>query len=155
MSEELDIQGRVEQAITPVLAREGYELVLCEYVPRQHILRLYIDQPNGVSIDDCSRVSRVVGDLLDAEGISDAIPGRYHLEVSSPGLDRPLVRPKDFQRFVGHAATITTSEPLAGRKRFTGQLADAGETEVRIVVDGAPYVIPYEAIHRARLVPEL
>ncbi len=155
MSEELNIQVRVEQAVTHVLAREGFELVLCEFVPRQHILRLYIDHANGVSIDDCSRVSHVVGDLLDAEGISDAIPGRYHLEVSSPGLDRPLVRPKDFQRFAGHEATILTREPLSGRKKFTGQLAEAGEREVRIVVDGAPYVIPYDAIHRAKLVPEL
>lgn len=155
-AETRDIPGQVEQAVTPVLARDGYELVLLEYVPRSAILRLYIDREGGVAIDDCQRVSQIVGDLLDAEGISDRIPGRYHLEVSSPGLDRPLVKPKDFQRFAGHEVTITTREPLlGGRKNFKGQLAQAGERECQVVVDGTSHTIPYDVIARAKLVPEL
>ena len=155
MAQDIDIAAVVEQAIVPVLAGHGYELVLVEYVPRQAILRLYIDREGGVSVDDCVRVSDIVGDLLDAEGISDRIPGRYHLEVSSPGLDRPLVKPKDFQRFAGRKAVITTREPLGGRKNFKGDITDAGERDVKVVIDGVPYVIPYDIIARAKLVPEL
>ena len=156
MAEASNIPSQVEQAVAPVLARDGYELVLCEYVPRSAILRLFIDREGGVTIDDCSRVSQIVGDLLDAEGISDRIPGRYHLEVSSPGLDRPLVRPRDFQRFAGHEITVTTREPLeGGRKNFKGSLAQAGERDCQVVVDGHAYTIPYDVIARAKLVPEL
>jgi ribosome maturation factor RimP len=155
-TETRDIPTQVEQAVTPVLARDGYELVLIEYVPRSAILRLYIDREGGVTIDDCQKVSHTVGDLLDAEGISDRIPGRYHLEVSSPGLDRPLVKPRDFQRFAGQAVNVTTREPLeGGRKNFKGQLAQAGDRECQVVVDGTSYTIPYDVIARAKLVPEL
>ncbi len=155
-TETRDIPGQVEQAVTPVLARDGYELVLIEYVPRGAVLRLFIDREGGVTIDDCARVSQTVGDLLDAEGISDRIPGRYHLEVSSPGLDRPLVRPRDFQRFAGQDVTVTTREPLeGGRKNFKGKLAQAGDRDCQVVVDGQPYTIPYDIIARAKLVPEL
>ncbi len=155
-TEARDIPTQVEQAVTPVLAAAGYELVLIEYVPRGAVLRLYIDREGGVTVDDCAKVSQTVGDLLDAEGISDRIPGRYHLEVSSPGLDRPLVKPRAFQRFAGQEVTVTTREPLAGgRKNFKGQLAQAGERDCQVVVDGTPYVIPYDVIARAKLVPEL
>jgi ribosome maturation factor RimP len=158
VSEELSISREVEHAVSPVLEREGYELVLVEFIPRQHIVRLYVDREGGVSVEDCARVSHVVGDVLDAEGISDKIPGRYHLEVSSPGLDRPLVKPKDFRRFVGHQVNVTTREPVdgeSGRKRFHAELAAADEREVRLVADGKTYVIAYELILRAKLVPEL
>ena len=155
MNEELSIGTQVERAVSPVLERHGYEVVLIEFVARQHTLRLYIDRTDGVGVEDCARVSHLVGDVLDAEGISDRIPGRYHLEVSSPGLDRPLVKPKDFQRFVGRQVKITTTEPLLGRKRFHGELTGADEQQAHVLVDGTPYSLGYELIHQARLVPEL
>jgi ribosome maturation factor RimP len=146
----------VEQAVLPVLARDGYELVQVEYVPRQRVLRLFVDHvARSITVDDCARISHVVGDLLDAEGLSDKIPGRYHLEVSSPGLDRPLVKPRDFARFVGKRAQVTTHELTDGRRNFTGELAAADEQGFRIVVDGQPYSIAYAQVAKAKLVPEL
>ena len=170
-----EVAGRVDAAVRPLLAGEGYDLILVEYLAPSHILRLYIDRLTGraeddlappppgagVGIDDCTRVSRWVGDVLDAEGLSDRIPGSYNLEVSSPGLDRPLARPVDFRRFLGREAKINThagAVPSApGRRRFKGTLrkADEGpEGGVELDVDGSLHAIPYGAIESARLVPE-
>jgi ribosome maturation factor RimP len=162
MSESL-VQA-IERAILPVLARDGYDLVLTEYVPRAKVLRLYIDKEagaevsadgaSGISLDDCQRVSRLVSDVMDAEGLSDGIDGRFTLEVSSPGLDRPLVKPKDFQRFVGRKVQLSTREMLEGRRKFSGALTAADESAVKLDVDGKPWTIAYDVIERARLVPE-
>jgi ribosome maturation factor RimP len=140
------------------LAHDGYDLVLVEYIPQGHILRLYIDHAEGVTLEDCSRVSRLVGDVLDAEaGLEDAegISGRYTLEVSSPGLDRPLVRPEHYRRFVGEKvrlALVTPVVPEGGRK-LSGVLADASDTGIDVDVDGQRHTVTYEQIERARLVP--
>lgn len=155
------IETMVGEKVGPVLAREGFDLILVEYIPRSHILRLYIDREDAagdgseqsVTIDDCSNMSRLVSDVLDGEGLSDRIDGRYTLEVSSPGLDRPLTRPKDFQRFEGQEAKVQTKEPLDGRKRFRGVLGKASEDEFLIEVDGREFTIRYEVVDRARLVP--
>lgn len=149
----------VADVVRPLLAREGYDLILVEFVPRSRILRLFIDREDagaevGVTIDDCSRMSRLVGDVLDGEGLSDSIGERYTLEVSSPGLDRPLTRPKDFRRFAGEEIKLTTTAALEGRRRFRGRLAAADENEVRLEVDGREYAIGYDIIERARLVPQ-
>lgn len=149
------IEERVASVVEPLLARDGYELVLAEYVPHGHILRLFIDHEGGVSLDDCTRVSHTVSDVLDVEGISDSIDARYTLEVSSPGLDRPLVRPRDFVRFVGHAVTIATREPIGGRRKFKGVLARADEAGITLDVDGRMHDLGYAAIAQARLVPDL
>ncbi len=145
----------LEQAIGPVLAAHGYELWLLEYVPRQHILRVYIDNEAGVTLDDCTRVSRLLSDLLDAEGLSDRIEGRYNLEVSSPGLDRPLVRPEHFLRYVGRQVQLHTTTPIEGRKKLAGELAAANSGGIEVRVDGKPYALTYGLIDKARLVPEL
>ncbi|MEZ0312439.1 MAG: ribosome maturation factor RimP [Myxococcota bacterium] len=154
----------IERAILPVLARDGYELVLTEYSSKAKVLRLYIDKeagaevnadaPSGISLEDCQRVSRLVSDVMDAEGISDGIDGRFTLEVSSPGLDRPLVKPKDFQRFVGRQVQLSTREMLEGRRKFSGALTAADEGAIKLDVDGKPWTIAYDVIERARLVPE-
>jgi ribosome maturation factor RimP len=152
----------IERAILPVLARDGYDVVLTEYVPRAKVLRLYIDREaleasadgSGISLDDCQRVSRIVSDVMDAEGLSDGIDGRFTLEVSSPGLDRPLVKPKDFKRFVGRKVLLTTREMLDGRRKFSGALTSADDSGVHLDVDGSPKDIAYTVIERARLVPE-
>ncbi|MEM6531003.1 MAG: ribosome maturation factor RimP [Myxococcota bacterium] len=154
----------VGDAVRSVLGREGFDLVLVEYIPRSRTLRLYIDREAaagqseddeaGVTIDDCSSVSRLVSDVLDGQGISDRIDGRYTLEVSSPGLDRPLTRPKDFRRFEGSEVKVSTVEPLEGRKRFRGTLLGADEDAFRVDVDGREWSIGYGLVDKARLVPE-
>lgn len=171
------ITGRVDGAVRPLLEREGYDLVLVEYLGPSRILRLYIDllapqgPKDGVGIDDCTQVSRWVSDLLDAEGITDAIEGAFNLEVSSPGLDRPLTRPKDYVRFVGREAKLTLVASVAdqagpevhqeireGRRRFRGTIRSADEASsggLTLQVDGTDYTIRYGWIEQARLVPEL
>lgn len=150
-----DMAHAVEEAIAPVLEVQGFEVVLVEYVPRSRILRVFIDHANGVSIDDCTSVSHRIGDLLDAEGFSDRFTEQYTLEVSSPGLDRPLVKPSHFQRFVGCTAHVQTNELQDGRRRFRGELLEADDSGIQIDVDGKVRAIRYEDIDRARLVPDI
>jgi ribosome maturation factor RimP len=154
VSEGLPIVAEVERAIVPVLSRQGYELYFAEYVPRQKVLRLYIDSDKGVGIDDCQRVSRLVGDVMDAEGIADRIDGRFNLEVSSPGLDRLLVKPAHFQKYVSRRVQVATFDPIEGRRKFPGELKQASEHGIEVVVDGKAFSIAYGQIERARLVPE-
>lgn len=154
------VAKQVETAVVPLLAHDGYDLVLVEYIAKAKILRLYIDHPSGITLDDCSKVSHTVGDLLDAEGLTDGrggIDGQYTLEVSSPGLDRPLVRPEHFQRFVGHTVQVTAKTPLTevGRRKVVGKLLEADAQNVCVEAEGQRYTVAYEAIDRARLVPEL
>lgn len=140
--------------IEPVVAGLGYELVGVEYHPagRHSLLRIYIDATEGVTVDDCARVSHQVSGVLDVE---DPIAGQYTLEVSSPGLDRPLFTPGDFDRFSGHSARIRLDAPLDGRRKFTGQLLGTEDGFVRIRVDGEEFRLPLINIEQARLVPEV
>ena len=159
----LSVADAVDAAVRPLLAAEGFELVLVEHLSPSQILRLYIDSDSegGVGINDCTQVSRLVSDLLDAEGISDTIKSTFKLEVSSPGLDRPLVRPSHFCRFVGHKTKVILRGDAAqsdGRRKFTGKLDHADETAdggIRIAIDEQHYEIKYDAIEQARLVVEL
>ncbi len=142
--------------MAPILEAQGYEVVLCEYVPRSRVLRLYVDHQAGVSLDDCTRVSRLVSDLLDGEGHSDLFPERYTLEVSSPGLDRPLCKPAHFARFVGREVSVKTHAPRdGGRRRFSGRLGKVVEQGIELECDGRVVVIGFAEIAAARLVPEL
>jgi ribosome maturation factor RimP len=151
-----NIIDQVQNLVEPVMAGQGFELVLTEYVSGQSLLRLFVDKEGGVTLDDCAQVSRLVGDLLDAEGLSDAIDGRYRLEVSSPGLDRPLVKPEHFQRFVGSKAKLTTKIPQDGRRRFEGEILEADGVSIRFRVEGEAEdcSFEYEMIEKARLIPE-
>ena len=143
----------LEALLEPAVSRLGYELVGVEYHGGcRALLRLYIDREGGVSVEDCQRVSRQVSGLLDVE---DPIPGPYTLEVSSPGLDRPLFRAEDFQRFAGREVRIRTDVPLEGRRNFRGVLRGLRGGEVLVEVDGAELALPVERIEQARLVPEL
>jgi len=152
------IAAKIEAAVLPLLEQNGYELVLTEYVPRSRVLRLFIDRSgdeNSVDLDDCTQVSRMVSDMLDGEGYSDLIDSRYTLEVSSPGLDRPLVKPMDFQRFVGRTAKVKTRVAKDGQRNFNGELVSADEQGIRLEVEGEPRTISYGEIRSARLVPDL
>ena len=146
----------LQDSIGDLLEGAGFELVLAEFFDDSRILRLYIDRldAEGVTIDDCTTVSRLVSDSLDAEGFSDQIRGRYNLEVSSPGLDRPLANPLHFQRFVGEVVKATAHVGVNGRKRFQGKLLTADENGCSIEVDGEVYELAFDNIAKARIVPQ-
>ncbi|HEX7011251.1 MAG TPA: ribosome maturation factor RimP [Steroidobacteraceae bacterium] len=146
------LRDQLGALLGPVVAGLGYELWELEYIPRAGgaLLRLYIDSPGGISLDDCEKVSRAVSDELDA---ADPIPGHYTLEVSSPGLDRVLRTQAHFERFTGARVRLAMSEPIEGRKRFSGRLLAVGEGEITLELDGGSIRLPIDGIHRARLAP--
>jgi ribosome maturation factor RimP len=135
--------------LEPALEGLGYELVELEFQGK--LLRLYIDQPQGVTLDDCEKVSRQVSAVLD---VADPIPGAYTLEVSSPGLDRPLHKPEDFAGRTGQRARIELTLPLNGRRRFSGLLRGLENGEVLLEVEGTLFHLPVAQIGKARLAPE-
>lgn len=151
---EAETATRCRTLAEPILADLGLELVDVEFRREAHgwVLRLFIDKPGGVSLADCQRVSEELGDHLDVE---DLIGYPYHLEVSSPGWDRPLTRDRDFVRFLGREARVSTREDLLGRHNFRGRLAGLQDGAVLLdLPDGQRVAIPREMILRARLQPE-
>jgi ribosome maturation factor RimP len=139
--------------LEPAVERLGYELIDLElrFSGRQGALRLFIDRPEGVGLDDCEKVSRAVSALLDVE---DPIPGHYDLEVSSPGLDRKLTKLAHFQRFTGETLKVQMRFPIEGRRRFRGRLLSADDKNIVLEVDGTQHRLPLATIDSARLVPE-
>ncbi len=135
--------------LEPPIEALGYALVELEF--HSGLLRIFIDREGGVTVDDCEIVSRQVSAVLDVE---DPIPGAYTLEVSSPGLDRPLRKETDYVRFTGQRAKLELLLPRDGRKRFTGTLKGCEAGEVLIEVDGELHRLPHDGIAKARLVPE-
>lgn len=132
----------------------GFEMVDAELggARQNQTLRVYIDGPGGVSVEDCVDVSRQLSAILDVE---DPIPGRYTLEVSSPGLDRPLVTPADYRRFAGHEVKVRLARAHEGRRNFRGRIVATTAEDVVVEVDGERYTLPFADIERARLVPQL
>jgi ribosome maturation factor RimP len=145
------VVASVIQLTGPLCDAEGIELVHVEYQRETvgRVLRLYIDQPGGVTLDDCTRISRQLGDLLD---VSLEDMGPYHLEISSPGIDRPLGKKQDFERFKGKMAKLKTIKPVAGKKNFTGTLSGLREGFVEIRAGDKTVAISFDEIIRARLV---
>lgn len=146
------LRDRLIELLEPVVNAIGYELVLLEYSPRDGsgMLRLFIDAPDGITLDDCEKVSREVAAMLDVE---DVITQAYRLEISSPGLDRPLVKPEHYQRFKGEVARIQMLAPVAGRRRFQGVLLEATDDEVSIDTAEGVITLPLADIDKAKLVP--
>jgi ribosome maturation factor RimP len=144
---------KIRQAAERVARSEGIEVVDVEWkVGRQRFLRVYIDKPEGISHRDCELVSQQLSVILDVE---DLVPGpRYILEISSPGLDRKLTRPADFERFVGRLARISTLEPVENAKFFEGRLAGYADGIVQIEVKGRVIALPLGGIRKANLVVE-
>ncbi|MCP3952698.1 MAG: ribosome maturation factor RimP [Desulfobacterales bacterium] len=130
----------------------GYELLLLEqtHSDKDAVLRVYIDAPGGILLEDCEQVSRQISLILDLE---DPIRGAYALEVSSPGADRPLVKPEHFTRVLNQEIRILTRNHILGRRRFKGRLIMVEDEQLVIEVDGEEYDIPLEGIETARLVP--
>jgi len=151
----------------PYVRDAGFDLieVQCGREPSGWVVRLFIDTPASagtgsvtsaeqlgkVGLDDCERVSRDVSAALD---VADSIPHAYQLEVSSPGLDRPLRRERDFARFVGQSARIRLNDGVEGRRNFHGTLQAAKDGRVEIACDGRSYSLPIDDIQKANLVPD-
>jgi ribosome maturation factor RimP len=142
------------ELLKPVVESLGYELVGIELFDRGalgRVLRVFIDSEAGITVDDCGSVSHQISGVLDVE---DPISGHYDLEVSSPGLDRPLFFPEHFERFKGSTARLKLRGKIAGRKNITGVLGGLVDQQVLISEEGEVFRIPLEQIDSARLVPE-
>jgi ribosome maturation factor RimP len=145
--------ANIQNIIEPVVSALGYELVGVEYLSqgRRSLLRIYIDHANGINLDDCTRVSHQVSGALDVE---DLITGQYTLEVSSPGLDRPLFSKEQFTRFIGSEVIVRLSVPVNGRRKFKGVLRDIDDTNVVLLMDDEETSLPFNSIEKANLVPK-
>ena len=136
-----ELQDQIEQTLRKALPE--VEVLLAER-PSPGLVRVYIDRPGGVDLELCERVSRELSVLRE----------RYALEVSSPGVERPLVKPEHFRRAVGSRVAVRTAQAIGGRRRFSGALVAAGDAEIELDQDGDAVRIPYAAIRRGHLVME-
>lgn len=147
------MSDRLNTLLQPLVEDLGYEFVGLEYHnhPKQSVLRVYIDTDEGIGLGDCEQVSREIAALLDVE---DPISGHYNLEVSSPGLDRPLFTLEQYDRFTGEEAKVTLFAPVEGRRKFKGRILGVGDNQVRLEQDGAEVALVFDNIAKARLVPD-
>lgn len=143
--------GKVWRLAEPLCLSEGLELVHVEYrrEPAGRTLRIYLDKPGGVTLDDCVNISRQLGDLLDVGLETEA---SYRMEVSSPGIQRPLGRLGDFERYKGSRAKVRTAQALEGRKNFTGTLQGLSGPSVLLMVDNQTVSIAFTDIVKAHLI---
>lgn len=152
-----DYKSQVRELAEPVVAAEGMELIFveCQKMKSRWLVRLYLDKEGGVTLDDCALISNQLGDLLD---VHDVPPGPYTLEISSPGLDRPLERDQDFLKYRDSELAIRLDEKLGGSRNFRGKiidLIDEGEGKVLLLdVSGVIRRIPRNKIIKAHLVYE-
>jgi ribosome maturation factor RimP len=144
------VLAAIEEYAVSVLDSMGIELVEVQYRLEGHgwVVRLYVDREEGLTIDDCAAVSREISTWLDVE---DLIEHAYHLEVSSPGLERPLKKVKDFERFAGRKARVKLRVPLNEQKVFIGIIDRVDEENVVLDVDGKPVSLLFDNIAKARL----
>ena len=142
----MDLTALLEKTVGAM----GYELVDLELANRGRLMRIFIDKAGGIVVEDCATVSNHLTRLLAVEGVD-----YDRLEVSSPGLDRPLKRPQEFARFVGERVQLKARLPLNGRRRFVGILQKVGETGIELDVDGELVSIAFTDIDKTRLVPNI
>ena len=145
--------NKLDEILRPVVEGLGYQLWGIEFRSqgRHSVLRLFIDdQDDGISVEDCEKVSRQVSGVLDVE---DPIQNEYTLEVSSPGMDRPLFRLEHYDDWAGHQVSIRLRMAFEGRRRFQGVLKGTEGTDVVVVVDDHEYLLPFESIDKANIVP--
>jgi ribosome maturation factor RimP len=146
-------ENKLTNLISPLVEELGYEFVGLEHSsnPKNALLRVYIDQEEGIDLDDCSRVSRELAALLDVE---DPISGHYNLEISSPGLDRPLFTLEHYEQFAGSEVKITLFSPEDGRRKFRGLISGVLGDSVQLNVDGVEVALKFGNIAKAKLVPD-
>ena len=147
------LEQKLTGMLEPVIESMGYELVAVEIAGsgKGTILRVYIDSEDGITVDDCADVSYQVSGVLDVE---DPLHGKYTLEVSSPGLERPLVKPEHFRQFIGARVRVRSTEPVLGRRKFKGVLDSFDGDNLVIAVDNEIYEVPFSSVEKANLVSE-
>ena len=147
------ISEKVFSIINPIVIDMGYELLGIEYVAsgKHTVLRLYIDCEEGIRVDDCETVSRQVSSIMDVE---EPINGQYNLEVSSPGIERPLFVVEHYRRFLGHDVRLRTYRPIDGKRNFTGSIGSVGETNniIELVTELGPVTLDIGLIEKANLI---
>jgi len=144
---------RVHDLVETVITAMGYECVGVEYLPqgKHSLLRIYIDKPEGISVEDCEAVSRQVSGILDVE---DPISGQYSLEVSSPGLDRPLFSLQHYENFIGNNVHIRLRNVLDGRRKLSGIITAVEDDVITISEHGDKTQVPFSMIDKGNLIPE-
>lgn len=145
--------AKLTALVTPVVNALELQLWGIEYITqgRRKTIRVYIDKEGGVMLSDCEEVSRQISSLFDVE---DPVSGEYTLEVSSPGLDRPLYEPEHYAQFIGHMVKVKLRQPFEGRRKFKGIVRAVEDNEVSLVVDQHEYILPIESIEKANIVPQ-
>ncbi|MDN3653135.1 ribosome maturation factor RimP [Thalassotalea ponticola] len=144
-------EQKLTEMLRPSVEMTGKELLGVEYVSagKHSVLRLFIDHENGINVDDCAEVSRLVSAVLDVE---DPISTEYNLEVSSPGVDRPLFEKPHFEKVIGETVDVKLSMPINGRRKFKGELDAVEGDSLIVIVDGQDYELPIGNIERANLI---
>lgn len=145
-------ESLLTELVAPVAAALGYEFWGLEYQSHGHTgtVRIYIDSAQGITVDDCAKMSRQVSSVFDVE---DPIMGEYNLEVSSPGMDRPLFTLEQYRRHVGEQVKIRLRSPYEGRRKFTGVLTGVEDDDVVIAIGDDEYLLPFDLIDKANVVP--
>lgn len=138
----------LQTIIAPAVEALGYELLGCVF--RNGLLRVYIDKPEGIKVEDCEAASHQISGVL---AVADPIHGSYTLEVSSPGMDRPLFTLEHYQRFTGHQVRLRLRVPLPERKNLIGIIQAIEENQILLLVEGQVFKVPFDNIERANLVP--
>ena len=149
----MDKTAEIARLVEPTLQSMGYELVRVHFGgtsgrPTLQIMAERLDR-RPMAVDDCAEISRTISAVIDVE---DPVADPYFLEVSSPGIDRPLVRPADYERFAGFEARVETAAPVDGRKRFRGRIAGIADGQVRLIEEAGELRLPLEQINKAKLV---
>jgi ribosome maturation factor RimP len=148
------LDQKLQKLLTPIITALGYELWGIELLKQggnNLILRVYIEHLDGITLDDCERVSYQVSGVLEVE---DPIPSNYTLEVSSPGWDRPLFTLDHFIRSIGHTVKVRLNRPLNARRNFSGLLQAVNDSNIILLVDDTEYSLPYDQINKAHIVPK-
>ncbi|MBA2657542.1 MAG: ribosome maturation factor RimP [Tatlockia sp.] len=147
------MQSEIEELLKPLITDLGYELWGCEYLSqgKHSLLRLYIDKEDGIAVEDCEKVSKQVSAFLDVE---DPISGNYSLEISSPGLPRPLFYKEQYKLFLGQAVKIKLFKPINGSRKFSGDIVNINDEILTLKVDGELFEVPFSHIVKANLIGE-
>ncbi len=143
----------IEDILEPAIKAMGFELVACELSQHRHggVLRVFVDGQNGITLDDCAAISRQISVVLDVE---DPIAGRYNLEVSSPGLDRPLTRLEHYMRYIGRRAKLRFRIPRDGQRNFAGIIVAVKDSVILLELEKSKLEVPFSDIEKANLIAD-